>query len=59
MKNKWIETKPFEMEDGPRHWDMIKKKCGVQFTIDENLLLQFIFDLNLGKIQEDVEEITD
>jgi hypothetical protein len=43
----------------PRHWDMIKKKCGVQFTIDENLLLQFIFDLNLGKIQEDVEEITD
>lgn len=43
----------------PRHWDMVKAKVGVQFTIDDNLLLKNIYDLNLGKYQEDVEEITD
>jgi len=42
-----------------RHWDSIKTKVGVQFTIDDNLLLKDIYDLNLGKFQEDVEEITD
>jgi len=42
-----------------RHWDAIKAKVGVQFTIDDNLLLKDIYDLNLGKYQEDVEEITD
>lgn len=42
-----------------RHWDSIKAKVGVQFTIDDNLLLKDIYDLNLGKYQEDVEEITD
>jgi hypothetical protein len=43
----------------PRHWDMVKEKVGVQFTIDDNLLLRDIYNLNLGKYQEDVEEITD
>jgi hypothetical protein len=43
----------------PRHWDMVKEKVGKQFTIDENLLLKDIYDLELGKYQEDVEEITD
>jgi dynein heavy chain, axonemal len=42
-----------------RHWDAIKAKVGVTFTIDDNLLLKDIYDLNLGKYQEDVEEITD
>jgi dynein heavy chain len=42
-----------------RHWDSLKKKVGVQFEINDKLTLQFIFDLNLGKYQEDVEEITD
>jgi dynein heavy chain len=42
-----------------RHWDDLKNKVGQQFTIDENLLLKDIFELNLGKYQEDVEEITD
>jgi len=32
-----------------RHWDSIKTKVGVQFTIDDNLLLKDIYDLNLGK----------
>lgn len=42
-----------------RHWDSIKAKVGVQFTIDDKLILKDIYDLNLGKFQEDVEEITD
>lgn len=42
-----------------RHWNMLKEKVGKQFTIDENLLLKDIYDLELGKYQEDVEEITD
>jgi len=42
-----------------RHWDDLKSKVGKQFTIDENLLLKDIYELELGKFQEDVEEITD
>jgi dynein heavy chain len=42
-----------------RHWDDLKKKINADFTIDEKLLLKDIYDLNLGKYQEDVEEITD
>jgi dynein heavy chain len=42
-----------------RHWDSIRAKVGVQFTIDNNLKLKNVYDLNLGKYQEDVEEITD
>jgi dynein heavy chain len=42
-----------------RHWDSIRAKVGVNFTIDDNLLLKDIYNLNLGKYQEDVEEITD
>lgn len=42
-----------------RHWDMVMEKVGVKFVIDENLLLRDIYNLNLGKYQEDVEEITD
>jgi len=41
-----------------RHWDDLKSKVGQQFTIDDNLLLKDIYDLNLGKYAEDVEEIT-
>lgn len=42
-----------------RHWDDLKSKVGQQFTIDDNLILKDIFDLNLGKYADDVEEITD
>ena len=42
-----------------RHWADLKKKVGQEFTIDNNLILQDINNLNLGKYQEDVEEITD
>jgi dynein heavy chain len=61
---KWLVFLPMiaELADQSmrdRHWDMIKKKVGIDFTIDDNLLLKDIYDLNLGKFQEDVEEITD
>lgn len=42
-----------------RHWEDLKVKVGQQFTIDENLLLQDISALNLGKYIDDVEEIAD
>lgn len=42
-----------------RHWESLKNKIGVQFEINDKLLLQFIYDLDLGKYQEDVEEIAD
>ena len=30
-----------------RHWDMIRKKVGKDFTVDENLILESIYNLNL------------
>jgi dynein heavy chain len=105
MSTKWIETKPFEMEDEvkklkktltdfkvdkrsgayngindeikkwlnflpliaeladpsmrPRHWDSLQKKINAKFTIDDQLVLRDIYNLNLDKYKEDVEEITD
>ena len=61
---KWLVFLPLiaELADDAmreRHWDMIKAKLGVQFTIDDQLLLRDIYNLNIGKYQEDVEEITD
>jgi len=61
---KWLVFLPLiaELADPAmrdRHWDDLKRKVGQQFTIDENLLLKDINELNLGKYQEDVEEITD
>lgn len=105
MENKWVETKPFEMEDETkklqktlkdmkvdkkanaytgileetkkwlvflpmiaelasddmrdRHWDSIRAKVGFTFMIDDKLILKDIYELELGKYQEDVEEIAD
>jgi dynein heavy chain len=42
-----------------RHWESLKNKIGVQFEINDKLLLSFIYDLDLGKYQEDVEETAD
>jgi dynein heavy chain len=42
-----------------RHWNSLKGKIGVNFEINDKLLLKFIYDLDLGKYQEDVEEIAD
>lgn len=61
---KWLVFLPLiaELADPDmreRHWDDLKNKVGQQFTIDDNLLLKDVYELNLGKYQEDVEEITD
>jgi dynein heavy chain len=61
---KWLNFLPLigELRDQSmrdRHWDMIRAKVQSQFTIDANLFLRDIYDLNLGKYKEDVEEITD
>jgi dynein heavy chain len=42
-----------------RHWTAIKTKVKTNFTVDSNLLLSDIYNLNLGDYKEDVEEITD
>ena len=61
---KWLVFLPLiaELADDSmrdRHWDSIKKRLGAEFTIDDKLLLRDIYELNIGKYQEDVEEITD
>ncbi len=43
----------------PRHWDSLKKKVQKDFVVDEKLLLRDVYNLNLNKYVEDVEEITD
>lgn len=42
-----------------RHWDAIRTKVQKQFTVDDKLLLQDVYNLNLQDFKEDVEEITD
>ena len=42
-----------------RHWTSLKNKVQKDFNVDENLLLRDVYNLNLNKYQEDVEEITD
>lgn len=61
---KWLVFLPLiaELADKdmrPRHWDDLKSKINANFVIDDKLLLRDIYNLNLGKYQEDVEEITD
>jgi dynein heavy chain len=43
----------------PRHWDSLKKKVQKDFNVDEKLILRDVYNLNLNKYVEDVEEITD
>jgi dynein heavy chain len=61
---KWLKFLPLcgqlrdeSMRD--RHWDMIRDKVGVRFTINKETQLKEIYDLELGKIGEDIEEICD
>jgi dynein heavy chain len=42
-----------------RHWASLKAKVQKDFTVNESLLLRDVYNLNLNKYQEDVEEITD
>lgn len=61
---KWLNFLPLigELRDismRDRHWDMIRAKVESNFVIDDKLYLRDIYDLNLNKFKEDVEEITD
>jgi dynein heavy chain, axonemal len=42
-----------------RHWNAIRDKVKSNFVVDDKLLLQDVYNLNLGDYKEDVEEITD
>ena len=42
-----------------RHWNQLKEAVDKQFTLDDKLKLQFIYDLNLPRYNEQVEEIAD
>ena len=105
MESKWIDTKPFEMEEDvkklmktlkdmkvdkkcnsylgileeikrwlvflpliaqlrddsmrPRHWQAIKDKVQKDFEVNDKLVLRDVYNLNLNKFQEDVEEFAD
>jgi dynein heavy chain, axonemal len=61
---KWLIFLPLIAElrdDGmrERHWDSIRDKVGVKFADPQTLALRDIYNLNLNKFQEDVEEITE
>jgi len=42
-----------------RHWNALKVKVQKDFTVDDKLILRDVYNLNLNKYLEDVEEITD
>jgi dynein heavy chain len=42
-----------------RHWDIIREKVNSNFVVDDKLTLKEIYDLNLGKIADDVEEVAE
>lgn len=61
---KWLNFIPLisELRDPAmreRHWDSIRAKVQVDFKVDAKLMLRDVYNLNLNKYQEDVEEITD
>ena len=61
---KWLIFLPLisELRDQAmreRHWNAIRAKVKVNFVVDNKLLLQDIYSLDLGQHKEDVEEITD
>lgn len=61
---RWLVFLPLisELRDDamrPRHWKAIKDKVQKDFEVNDKLLLKDVYNLNLNKYQEDVEEITD
>jgi dynein heavy chain len=51
------ELRDISMRD--RHWDALKKEVQKDFSVDDKLTLRDVFNLNLDKHSEAVEEITD
>ena len=61
---KWLVFLPLitELRDPAmreRHWTALKVKVQKDFTVNDELLLRDVYNLNLNKYQEDVEEFTD
>ena len=61
---KWMQFLPLInglREDAmrERHWDIIREKVNSNFVVDDKLTLKEIYDLNLGKIADDVEEVAE
>lgn len=61
---KWLIFLPLisELRDPAmreRHWNAIRDKVKSKFVVDDKLLLQDVYSLNLQDHKEDVEEITD
>lgn len=61
---KWLIFLPLiaELRDQAmreRHWGAVRKIVKVNFVVDSKLILQDVYNLNLGDHKEDVEEITD
>ena len=61
---KWLVFLPLigELRDESmreRHWDSLKKEVQLEFNVDEKLTLRDVFNLNLNKHSEAVEDITD
>jgi hypothetical protein len=42
-----------------RHWDMVRKKVGVEFGAPETLTIQDVWGLNVTKYTDDISEICD
>lgn len=53
LKDKSMDT------DDKRHWKKLKDLVKKEFTIDANLQLQAIWDLELYNFKDGIEEITD
>lgn len=61
---KWLLLLPLiaELRDPSmreRHWDKLRAKVQSNFVVDDKLLLRDIYNLNIVKYKEDVEETTD
>lgn len=53
-----LKDPSMETEDG-RHWKKLKQIVKQEFTVDENLQLQTVWDLKLFDFKDGIEEITD
>lgn len=45
--------------DDERHWKKLKELVGKEFTVDDNLILQVVWDLELYLYKDGIEEICD
>lgn len=54
------ELKDLSMDtDDKRHWKRLKELVGKDFEVNENLVLETVWDLKLFEFKEGIEDITD